>query len=87
MRPDAFTVTKLTDHVTDIREATGVSAFLVTGTQRALLIDTCTGLLGLRQIVEDLTDLPVTVWLTHSHGDHAGSIADFEESSSTILPD
>ena len=74
----AFEQKKLSEHVTQITEASGVSAFLVTGTQRAALLATCSGLKGLKETVGALTSLPLDVILTHGHGDHAGSAADFE---------
>lgn len=73
-----YTPTKLSPHITEIRDVTGVSAYLVVGEERAALIDTCTGIKGLKELVETLTDKPVIVLLTHSHGDHSGSVADFE---------
>ena len=73
-----YTPTRLTPHITEIRDVTGVSAYLVVGDEKAVLIDTCTGIKGLKELVEGLTDKPVTVLLTHSHGDHSGSVADFE---------
>lgn len=74
-----FSQKKLSGHVTQLTEISGVSAFLVTGTKRAALLDTCSGVKGLKETVAALTDLPVTVILTHGHGDHTGSAADFEE--------
>lgn len=73
-----FVHKQLSARVTQITEASGVSAFLVTGTKAAALLDTCSGLKGLKETVEKLTPLPLTVILTHGHGDHAGSAADFE---------
>lgn len=73
-----YTYHKLTPHITEIRDVTDVAAYLVCGSEKAVLIDTCPGVKGLKALVESLTDKPVTVLLTHSHGDHAGSIADFE---------
>ncbi len=73
-----YTPTQLTPHITEIRDVTGVSAYLVVGEEKAALIDTCTGIKGLKELVGTLTDKPITVLLTHSHGDHSGSVADFE---------
>lgn len=74
-----FAQKQLSEHVTQLTEVSGVSAFLVTGTKRAALLDTCSGVRGLKETVAELTKLPVTVILTHGHGDHAGSAADFED--------
>lgn len=74
-----FESKKLTERVTWITDPTGVSAFLVTGDKEAALIDTCVGIVGLREKVESLTKLPLTVILTHGHGDHAGGAGEFEK--------
>lgn len=51
----------------------GMSAmYLLIGTKRALLIDTGTGAADLKKLVEEMTDLPCDVALTHSHLDHIG---------------
>ncbi len=46
--------------------------YLVCGTDRALLIDTGLGVGNIREAVDGLTDLPVTVATTHVHWDHIG---------------
>lgn len=46
--------------------------YLVVGTERAVLIDTGTGIGKLEEVVAELTDLPVEVINTHEHYDHAG---------------
>lgn len=55
------------------------TVYLLTGTKRALLIDTGTGVANLRETVESLTDLPCDVALTHSHMDHIGNAMQFPE--------
>lgn len=46
--------------------------YLVAGTERAVLIDTGTGIGRLDEVVAQLTDLPVEVINTHEHYDHVG---------------
>jgi len=75
----SFTVNKLSEKVTQIVDITGVSCFLVIGTKNALLIDTCVGLGNLSAAVSGITSLPVTVVLTHGHGDHTGNASQFED--------
>lgn len=74
-----FKVTSLSKTITQIIDPTGVSCFLVQGEDRAALIDTGTGLRGLRELVTGLTTLPLTVLLTHGHCDHAGGAGQFDE--------
>ena len=52
-------------------------SYLLLGRERALLIDTGLGVGNLRREVESLTDLPVSVALTHVHWDHIGGCAQF----------
>ena len=53
--------------------------YLLEGKNKALLIDTGTRISGLQKIISNITDKPVTVVLTHIHGDHAGNIDSFPE--------
>lgn len=56
-----------------------VFSFLIPGEERALLLDTGLGMLDIREVVDSLTDLPVTVLNSHDHFDHIGGNARFEE--------
>ena len=76
---DLFTHLKISDTITRITVPGSVYVYLVCGTQRAALIDTGCGVAGLRDYVASLTDLPLTVVLTHGHFDHAGGVGEFEE--------
>lgn len=67
-----FTNEKLSDHLTRITDFTGVCCYLVQGTQKALLLDTCDGFGNIKEYVETLTNLPIEVVLSHGHLDHAG---------------
>ena len=55
------------------------SLYLVEGNDRALLIDAGTRIPGLDKIVAKITSKPVTMMLTHAHGDHAGGVGPFPE--------
>jgi len=49
-----------------------VISYLALGKEKAALIDTGYGMSDMRGLVELLTDLPVTVVITHTHVDHIG---------------
>ncbi|WP_164860140.1 MBL fold metallo-hydrolase [Actinomyces wuliandei] len=66
-----FTDTRVSRHVTRTHDPRDVHMHLVTGRQRALLVDTGYGVGDLAALVTSLTDLPLTVVLTHGHIDHA----------------
>ena len=74
-----FKVEKLTPTTTWIVDQTQVYCYLVEGRDRAALIDTGTGLGNLKAFVSALTPKPLTVILTHGHGDHASAAALFDE--------
>lgn len=46
--------------------------YLMCGAQRAVLIDTGLGIGEIKEVVDNLTELPVTVITTHVHWDHIG---------------
>ena len=54
-----------------IEDGLGVCMTLITGRDRALLVDTGYGLADVAALVRGRTDLPLTVVLTHGHHDHA----------------
>jgi glyoxylase-like metal-dependent hydrolase (beta-lactamase superfamily II) len=53
-------------------------AYLLLGSDRAALIDAGCGILDIRQAVQSLTNLDVTVLQTHAHPDHAGGSHQFD---------
>lgn len=55
------------------------SLYLVEGNDRALLIDAGTIIPELDKIVAKITSKPVTMMLTHAHGDHVGGVGPFPE--------
>ncbi len=71
-----FDVYKLTEGTYAIYEPNQFEeaiCFLVLGEERAILIDTGTGIGNLKEVVDELTKLPVTVVLTHEHYDHVAA--------------
>lgn len=68
-------VTKLRDGVYRIQEDSeymNVDAYLVCGRDKAVMIDGLGIMDGLLSCVRELTDLPVSMVVTHGHPDHAG---------------
>lgn len=79
MTNNLFTYQIVTDNVYRIIGPGQVYAYLVIGSQRALLIDTMCGIGDLKHFVETLTALPLYVANTHSHPDHSGGNFQFDE--------
>ena len=52
-----------------------VISYLITGQEKALLVDTGLGIGNIRKVTDALTSLPVTVVNTHTHFDHIGGDA------------
>ncbi|MGN1191605.1 MAG: MBL fold metallo-hydrolase [Dorea sp.] len=73
-----FRTEKVSDKVTRIYAICTELMYLVEGTERAALIDTGSGFGSLKACVEQLTDKPLIVLLTHGHTDHAMGAAEFE---------
>jgi glyoxylase-like metal-dependent hydrolase (beta-lactamase superfamily II) len=76
-----YEVYKLTDDTYAIYEPFQFEeaiCYLATGTEKAVVIDTGTGLGDLKKLVGELTDLPVSVINTHTHWDHVGANFQFD---------
>ncbi|MBO6054820.1 MAG: MBL fold metallo-hydrolase [Oscillospiraceae bacterium] len=72
-----FQSESLTPFLTRITLPGDVYAFLILGSDRALLVDTGFGYGDLKSYVDTLTDLPYEVVLTHGHLDHAPGAGPF----------
>ncbi len=79
MQSKFFTAEKIFDNVTRIGGLAGELCYLVEGSEKALLIDGLTGVGSLKAFVRELTDLPVTLVLTHGHVDHIGAAFEYGE--------
>ncbi len=55
-----------------------VISYLIIGEEFALLFDTGNGIGNIKEVVEQITSLPVRVLNSHSHYDHVGGNADFD---------
>jgi glyoxylase-like metal-dependent hydrolase (beta-lactamase superfamily II) len=86
-------IKKLDDNIWTFNEAvetTGpqMDAYLITGANRALVIDTLQEETSLYKKVRELTDLPIDVLISHGHLDHAGvSTKDFYDAGCRIYMD
>lgn len=77
-----YRIEKLNDNtwfMEEYDETASAYMYLLTGKNKALLIDTGFGTIPLRKICEELTDLPIVVALTHGHVDHIGGTGAFDE--------
>ena len=83
---DCYTITELNPGVWNIGDrptnhplpTAMVDAYLVTGNQKALLIDAGVSQGDLKKVVEGITSLPVEVLILHGHGDHTGAAMQFD---------
>ena len=73
-----FSSQKITNHITRIYLPGDVQAYLVEGTDKAVLIDTGCGIGDFKAYVYTLTGKPLTVLLTHGHLDHAPGAIQFD---------
>lgn len=78
---DWFAVREVTGGVWLIAEPGHVNTWLVLGSDRAALLDTGMGIVPIRPLVEQLTDLPICVINTHYHYDHTGGNHEFDDIS------
>lgn len=76
---DWYTVSRLSNHSYSIDEGDGYGMFLVEGDERSVLIDAGAGVGDLRRLTTDLVDTPITLVLTHTHWDHIGAAAQFDD--------
>lgn len=72
MKPSPLLIkTNITGRIIQIGDSIGNACTLIHGDRQALLFDTMTGACDLKGYIESITDLPLTVVLSHGHFDHA----------------
>ena len=74
-----FESRRFSDNITRITGIAGEQMYLLEGREKAVLIDTGSGVGDLKSYVASLTQLPVMVLITHGHVDHAMGATQFEE--------
>ena len=72
MENKIYSVEKIAQGTYKIDEMGRDIAYLLLGNEKALLIDSTIGAGDIKKTVEEITDLPVTVAITHGHADHTG---------------
>lgn len=73
MRTRALPYYEFSEGLFEIDEFDCASVFVIVGEERALVLDTGTGIGDLRWVIEHkITDKPYDVVLTHNHADHIG---------------
>lgn len=77
--PNWFSSRKVAPGVWRVSEPGHVNAWLVEGSERAVLIDSGLGLFSIAEVVRGLTKRPVAVLNTHSHFDHVGGNQEFDD--------
>ncbi|MEM7611192.1 MAG: MBL fold metallo-hydrolase [Pseudomonadota bacterium] len=79
---DWFEVYEITSGVFAIYEPfqwQEVISYLIVGTERALLFDTGNGIGDIASVITAITDRPIVVLNSHSHYDHIGGNAQFDD--------
>jgi glyoxylase-like metal-dependent hydrolase (beta-lactamase superfamily II) len=74
-----FVSRQVLDGVWEIAEPTHVYTWLVSGDERAVLLDTGLGIRPIRPVAEQLCGQPVEVVTTHYHFDHVGGHHEFSD--------
>ncbi|MBP5198698.1 MAG: MBL fold metallo-hydrolase [Lachnospiraceae bacterium] len=77
---ELFSHEKINDRLYRISLPGNVFAYLAVGEKKAMLIDTGFGIGSLKTYInENITSLPMFLYLTHGHLDHAGGASEFDE--------
>lgn len=74
-----FQIQKIDQHLIQFTDIAGTYSFLVIGEQKAAMLDTGIGCGSLLEQVRRLTDLPIEVFITHGHVDHAMGAGEFQD--------
>jgi glyoxylase-like metal-dependent hydrolase (beta-lactamase superfamily II) len=72
-------IRKMSDSVYLLNDNDSGTAYVVVGSERALVIDTCNGFENFLDIVRSITDKPLVLVNTHAHPDHVRGNVWFEK--------
>jgi hydroxyacylglutathione hydrolase len=78
MKTQAFPYKEIATNTFEIGEFDCASIFLLVGDEKAMLIDTGTGIGDLKGFIGKLTDKALMVCYTHDHVDHVGGASAFD---------
>jgi hydroxyacylglutathione hydrolase len=78
MKTQAFPFKEIAPDTYEIGEFDCGSIFLLVGEEKAMVIDTGTGIGDLKGFIQKLTDKPLMVCYTHNHIDHVGGAGAFD---------
>ena len=76
---DGFTLQLVSKNVWAIDEFGIDIMYLIVGTKKALLFDTGIGIGNIKNVIKELTDLPLVIVNSHHHYDHSGGNYCFEK--------
>ncbi|MBR2046624.1 MAG: MBL fold metallo-hydrolase, partial [Agathobacter sp.] len=77
-----FTVERLDETtyvISECKHREETNCYLLCGKEKALLIDTGLGVSNIKEVIDKITSLPVSVVTTHVHWDHIGGHRFFDE--------
>lgn len=76
---DWYDLSQLTEGSYSVVEADDYGLFLIEGSERSVAIDAGIGVGDLHALATELVEPPITLVLTHTHWDHIGAGAQFDE--------
>jgi glyoxylase-like metal-dependent hydrolase (beta-lactamase superfamily II) len=76
---EVYKVSKGTFAICESKHWEGVISYLIEGRNKAVLVDTGMGIGDIKEVVEQLTRLKVSVVNSHTHFDHIGGNHQFDE--------
>ncbi len=78
MKETEFRSEQVTEHIRRILGAGDACMYLISGENKALLVDTAYGLGDLKGYIDSICDVPYETVITHGHADHANGIGQFD---------
>lgn len=73
------TILRVTENAYLIEDDRNATAYVITGSEKAVAVDSLLGLQDYAALVKSITDKPVVLVNTHAHGDHTGGNKYFDK--------